>query len=381
MFGFPLIAPTAITHLDNNCNGESCIALLSPTVSRDLTVKSRTQIFIFLPGDIIELKRVFKLKSAENILRFARFKKDAGRSLLGIGGSLPKEITGFPYIDATHRELIRLNLSRKFTTMVNTSRAHSVEEAIILAAVGVQTIRTPYLKIEIRGNDLMTKNDDILKAVKLLISLNKQLKLIPLIGKGISREMLEDLLNKPQVIALRIEATKPGSNNGLGTPTDKEQVQRVIHWAREIRPDAQLIAECGIGKPEDAKEAMAMGFNAVLVNAAITQSIDPVATAVAFSNAVGGSTKVVALTSVNKRSVNNSLHVSKAMAASVLTPGGIDLNAKHLGLDVENENDNFKMKLNLAMIAEFKRGNFSGIVPIIIRITMITSPLTSLGME
>ena len=60
--------------------------------------------------------------------------------------------------------------------------------------------------------------------------------------------------------------------------------------------------------------------------------------------------------------------------------GGIDLNAKHMGLDISKEGAGVRMKFDAASIAEFQRGNFSGITPVILRIIPISSPFPLLGM-
>ncbi len=75
-----------------------------------------------------------------------------------------------------------------------------------------------------------------------------------------------------------------------------------------------------------------------------------------------------------------------AMKASIqssqlnASPGGIDLNAKNMGLDVAKEGSGVDIKFDPAMVAEFQRGDFSGIAPLIIRIVPITSALPILGL-
>lgn len=58
-----------------------------------------------------------------------------------------------------------------------------------------------------------------------------------------------------------------------------------------------------------------------------------------------------------------------------LPPGGIDLNARHMGLDVARDGKGVEMELDPAMIADFQRGDFSGVVPFIIRIIPVQDPL------
>ena len=71
----------------------------------------------------------------------------------------------------------------------------------------------------------------------------------------------------------------------------------------------------------------------------------------------------------------------KDFAAVVNPLGGIDLNAKNMGLDVAKDGKGIQMKLDPAMIAEFQRGDFSGVVPVIIQIVPIQNPLATLGLN
>jgi hypothetical protein len=65
---------------------------------------------------------------------------------------------------------------------------------------------------------------------------------------------------------------------------------------------------------------------------------------------------------------------------NALSPGGIDLNAKNLSWDIAKDSKGIDMKFDPAMIAEFQRGDFSGIVPVIISIKPIASALPILGL-
>jgi len=64
-----------------------------------------------------------------------------------------------------------------------------------------------------------------------------------------------------------------------------------------------------------------------------------------------------------------------------MAPGGIDLNAKNMGLDVTKDGKGIEMKFDPAMVAEFQSGNFAGVEGIILRIVPIASPLPILGLE
>ncbi|MFH0753124.1 MAG: hypothetical protein V2A70_00995 [Candidatus Omnitrophota bacterium] len=62
-------------------------------------------------------------------------------------------------------------------------------------------------------------------------------------------------------------------------------------------------------------------------------------------------------------------------------PGGIDLNANNMGLDVAKDGKGVQMPFDPAMVAEFRQGDFSGVEGIILRIVPIESPLPLLGLE
>ncbi len=77
--------------------------------------------------------------------------------------------------------------------------------------------------------------------------------------------------------------------------------------------------------------------------------------------------------------------------AQVAAKGGIDLNAKNMGLDITKDAQGVAVKFpargwsafggNPAMVAEFQKGDFSGVIPVILRITPLNSVLPILGLE
>ncbi|MBF0479209.1 MAG: hypothetical protein HQL26_06965 [Candidatus Omnitrophica bacterium] len=61
-------------------------------------------------------------------------------------------------------------------------------------------------------------------------------------------------------------------------------------------------------------------------------------------------------------------------------PGGIDLNAKNMALDISKDGKGFQMTVDPAIIEEFQKGNFTGVEGIILRIILVSSPLPILGL-
>ena len=70
-----------------------------------------------------------------------------------------------------------------------------------------------------------------------------------------------------------------GSGQGLINPF-------ALRTLRERLPDTTLIIDAGIGSPSHAAQAMEMGFDAVLLNSAVSQAADPVGMARAFKLSV-----------------------------------------------------------------------------------------------
>jgi hypothetical protein len=75
---------------------------------------------------------------------------------------------------------------------------------------------------------------------------------------------------------------------------------------------------------------------------------------------------------------NDQAMSGKILSSSKQTtdPGGIDLNALNMDLDVNGQS--VHMRFNPAMIANFRRGDFSGVRPVIIRIRSIPNPWPTL---
>ena len=67
--------------------------------------------------------------------------------------------------------------------------------------------------------------------------------------------------------------------------------------------------------------------------------------------------------------------------SSVVDNGGIDLNAKNMEMDVAKDGRGVEMTFDPAMVAEFRRGDFTGVEGVILNIVPIANPLLLLGLE
>ncbi|MBF0619317.1 MAG: hypothetical protein HQL19_04035 [Candidatus Omnitrophica bacterium] len=65
----------------------------------------------------------------------------------------------------------------------------------------------------------------------------------------------------------------------------------------------------------------------------------------------------------------------KPSESAMLTPGGIDLNVRKMSLDISKDGKGVAMSFDPAMVAEFQKGNFTGVAGVILRIVPIQNPL------
>jgi len=89
-------------------------------------------------------------------------------------------------------------------------------------------------------------------------------------------------------------------------------------------------------------------------------------------------------TSIIKRIVNKFRSIrapkeAKSHSDSAMN-GGIDLNAKNMELGINHLGGRLKMNFDPAMMAEFRKGNFTGVEGLILKIVPIESPLPFLGL-
>jgi 6-phosphogluconolactonase/glucosamine-6-phosphate isomerase/deaminase len=99
-----------------------------------------------------------------------------------------------------------------------------------------------------------------------------------------------------------------------------------------------------------------------------------------FLNQNGGLVmKAAVQSSVVAASLQLGTKADNAQAAKA--PGGIDLNAANMALAISKDGQGVSVKFDPVLAAEFRRGDFSGIIPVILRITPIASALPVMGLE
>jgi thiazole synthase len=158
----------------------------------------------------------------------------------------------------------------------NTAGCRSAREAIQLAHMARELYDTPWLKLEVVGDEHTLQPDpfELVSAAEQLVR----------DGFTVFPYCTDDLVTCRRLLDVGCPLLMPwgapiGSGQGLLNPF-------ALRTLRERLPDTTLIIDAGIGAPSHAAQAMEMGFDAVLLNSAVSQARTPVAMAQAFGAAI-----------------------------------------------------------------------------------------------
>jgi thiazole synthase len=158
----------------------------------------------------------------------------------------------------------------------NTAGCRSVKEAVTTAQMAREVFATPWIKLEVIGED-DTLQPDVFGLVEAAAILVRE-------GFLVWPYTTEDLVVAEKLLGAGCEVLMPwgapiGSGRGLNNPFG-------LRALRKHFPAVPLIVDAGIGTPSHAAAAMELGYDAVLLNTAIAKAGDPVAMAEAFALAV-----------------------------------------------------------------------------------------------
>lgn len=158
------------------------------------------------------------------------------------------------------------------TILPNTAGCRNAKEAITTAYLAREVFATNWLKLEVIGDDysLQPHPFELLKATQQLIA----------DGFEVFPFCTDDFILCQQLAELGCNTLMPwGSPIGSGQGLLNKHALKML---RKRLPHINLIIDAGIGSPSHAIEAMEMGFDAVLINTAIAQALDPCKMANAF---------------------------------------------------------------------------------------------------
>jgi thiazole synthase len=218
------------------------------------------------------------------------------RFLLGTAGYPSPQVLG-EAIAASQTQIVTLGLRRTlaaggdngFVAIVqqalqergahllpNTAGCRTAREAITLAHMARELYDTPWLKLEVVGDE-HTLQPDPWGTVEAAAQLVKD-------GFAVFPYCTDDLVSCQRLLDVGCEVLMPwgapiGSGQGLINPF-------ALRTLRARLPAATLIVDAGIGAPSHAAQAMELGFDAVLLNSAVAQAREPVRMARGFALAV-----------------------------------------------------------------------------------------------
>lgn len=160
----------------------------------------------------------------------------------------------------------------------NTAGCRSAREAINLAHMARELLGTHWIKLEVVGDEQTLQPDpfELIEAARQLI--HDGFEVLPY--------CTDDLVSAQRLVDAGCRILMPwgapiGSGLGLINPW-------ALRTLRARLPGVTLIVDAGLGAPSHAAAALEMGFDAVLLNSAVSQAREPVRMARAFRDAVQG---------------------------------------------------------------------------------------------
>jgi thiazole synthase len=158
----------------------------------------------------------------------------------------------------------------------NTAGCRTVKDAVTTAELARELFGTPWIKLEVIGDD-ETLQPDVVGLVEAAGILVRE-------GFEVFPYCTEDLTVAARLIDAGCQVVMPwaapiGSGQGLVNKAG-------LRLLRARFPDITMIVDAGLGAPSHAAEALELGFDGVLLNTAIAKADDPVAMARAFALAV-----------------------------------------------------------------------------------------------
>lgn len=166
--------------------------------------------------------------------------------------------------------------SLKCHILPNTAGCFSAKEAITTAQMARELFNTNWIKLEVIGDEytLQPNPIELIKSAQVLIE----------DGFEVFPYCTDDLICCKELINLGCNILMPlAAPIGCGKGILNPYALRVL---RDRFPDKTIIIDAGIGKPSHAMQAMEYGIDAVLLNTAVAQSVNPENMALAFAKAI-----------------------------------------------------------------------------------------------
>ncbi|MCI0489639.1 MAG: thiazole synthase [Blastocatellia bacterium] len=164
----------------------------------------------------------------------------------------------------------------RYHLLPNTAGCYSAEEAIRTAMLAREALDTPWIKLEVLGDEktLFPDNEGLLEATRALV------------GEGF---IVLPYLNDDLIVARRLIDAGAAAIMPLAAPIGSGlgiQNFTTLRILREQITEVPLIVDAGVGTASDATIAMEMGVDGILMNTGVAGARDPVAMAEAMNFAV-----------------------------------------------------------------------------------------------
>lgn len=158
----------------------------------------------------------------------------------------------------------------------NTAGCYSAREAITTAQMARELFETNWIKLEVigHGDTLQPDPFGLLEAAEALCA----------DGFDVFPYTTEDQVLGQRLLDAGCQVLMPwGAPIGSGLGLNNRHGLKTY---RSAFPDVPLVIDAGLGRPSHAADAMELGYDAVLLNTAVSQAGDPIAMAEAFGLAV-----------------------------------------------------------------------------------------------
>ena len=158
----------------------------------------------------------------------------------------------------------------------NTAGCHTVKEAVTTAHMAREVFGTRWVKLEVIGEEDTLQPDvfGLVEAARILCA--EDFEVFPY--------TTEDLTVAERLCAAGCRVLMP-----WGSPIGSGRGLNNLFGLQALRArfaDVPLVIDAGIGVPSHAAQALELGFDAVLINTAVSQAADPARMAAAFAQAV-----------------------------------------------------------------------------------------------
>ena len=158
----------------------------------------------------------------------------------------------------------------------NTAGCHTVKEAVTTAHMAREVFGTAWVKLEVIGEEDTLQPD--------VFGLVEAARILCAEGFEVFPYTTEDLIVAERLLAAGCRVLMP-----WGAPIGSGMGLNNLFGLKALRarfPEVPLVIDAGIGVPSHAAQALELGFDAVLINTAVSQAVDPVRMAAAFAQAV-----------------------------------------------------------------------------------------------